>query len=109
MADGASHPSVAGRTLADGLGRTIDYLRVSVTDRCDLRCAYCLSEQVTFVPKSEVLRLEELERLCRSFAGLGVRRIRLLSNHPHRLVGLEGFGLEIVGRVPLKPGSNRRR
>jgi 3,4-dihydroxy 2-butanone 4-phosphate synthase/GTP cyclohydrolase II len=40
---------------------------------------------------------------------LGVRRIRLLSNHPHRLVGLEGFGLEIVGRVPLKPGSNRRR
>ena len=91
MADGASHPSVAGRTLADGLGRTIDYLRVSVTDRCDLRCAYCLSEQVTFVPKSEVLRLEELERLCRSFAGLGVRRIRLTGGEPLVRPGITGL------------------
>ncbi len=58
--DGAA----AKRGLVDPFGRAISYLRVSVTDRCDFRCVYCMSENMTFLPKAEVLTLEELDRLC---------------------------------------------
>lgn len=68
--------------LVDTLGRTVSYLRVSVTDRCDLRCTYCMSEDMTFLPRSEVLTLEETERLCRTFIGLGVSKIRLTGGEP---------------------------
>ena len=57
--------------MIDPFGRTITYLRVSVTDRCDLRCVYCMSEDMTFLPKKDILSLEELDRLCAAFIRLG--------------------------------------
>ncbi len=68
--------------LVDPFGRSIDYLRVSVTDRCDMRCVYCMSEQQSFLPKTEVLSLEELDRLCSAFIGLGTRKLRLTGGEP---------------------------
>jgi cyclic pyranopterin phosphate synthase len=68
--------------LIDPFGRGINYLRVSVTDRCDLRCVYCMAEDMTFLAKSEILTLEELDRLCSTFVRLGVRKIRLTGGEP---------------------------
>jgi cyclic pyranopterin phosphate synthase len=68
--------------MIDPFGRSISYLRVSVTDRCDLRCVYCMAEDMTFLPKAEILSLEELERLCGAFIGLGVRKLRLTGGEP---------------------------
>lgn len=68
--------------MIDPFGRPITYLRVSVTDRCDLRCVYCMAEDMTFLPKSEVLSLEELDRLCGAFIALGVEKIRLTGGEP---------------------------
>ena len=68
--------------LIDPFARPITYLRVSVTDRCDLRCVYCMAEDMTFLPKQEVLSLEELERLCGSFISLGVRKLRITGGEP---------------------------
>ena len=68
--------------LCDGLGRAITYLRVSVTDRCNLRCFYCMGKDVKFVPKAEVLSLEEMDRLCAAFIRLGVRKLRLTGGEP---------------------------
>jgi cyclic pyranopterin phosphate synthase len=68
--------------LTDPFGRTITYLRVSVTDRCDLRCVYCMAEDMTFLPKAEVLTLEELDRLCSAFVARGVRKLRLTGGEP---------------------------
>ncbi len=68
--------------LIDPFDRPISYLRVSVTDRCDLRCVYCMAEDMTFLPKREVLSLEELDRLCSAFVGLGVRKLRLTGGEP---------------------------
>ncbi|WP_421988885.1 GTP 3',8-cyclase MoaA [Roseococcus sp.] len=68
--------------MIDPFGRDISYLRVSVTDRCDLRCVYCMAEDMTFLPKAEVLSLEELDRLCGTFIDLGVRKIRLTGGEP---------------------------
>jgi len=64
-------------SLTDPFDRAITYLRVSVTDRCDLRCVYCMAEDMTFLPKPEILSLEELERLCGAFIDRGVRKIRI--------------------------------
>jgi cyclic pyranopterin phosphate synthase len=68
--------------MIDPFGRKITYLRVSVTDRCDFRCIYCMAEDMTFLPKAEVLTLEELDRLCSAFVGLGVRKLRLTGGEP---------------------------
>ena len=68
--------------MIDPFGRHISYLRVSVTDRCDFRCVYCMAEDMTFLPKSEVLSLEELDRLCSAFVRLGVRKLRLTGGEP---------------------------
>ncbi len=68
--------------LVDPFGRSITYVRVSVTDRCDLRCVYCMAEHMTFLPKKEVLSLEELDRLCTAFIALGTRKIRLTGGEP---------------------------
>ena len=76
--DGASgHPE-----LVDPFGRAITYLRVSVTDRCDFRCVYCMAENMSFLPKAEVLTLEELDRLCSAFVARGVRKLRLTGGEP---------------------------
>ncbi|MEQ8332884.1 GTP 3',8-cyclase MoaA [Nisaea sp.] len=68
--------------MLDPFGRDISYLRVSVTDRCDFRCVYCMSENMTFLPKSDILSLEELDRMCSAFIGLGVRKLRLTGGEP---------------------------
>ena len=68
--------------MIDPFGRHITYLRVSVTDRCDFRCVYCMAEDMTFLPKSEVLSLEELDRLCGAFIGLGVNKLRITGGEP---------------------------
>ena len=68
--------------LQDGFGRSIDYLRLSVTDRCDFRCVYCMAEDMTFLPRQQVLTLEELERTARIFVAQGVRKIRLTGGEP---------------------------
>ncbi|MBJ7486353.1 GTP 3',8-cyclase MoaA [Brevundimonas sp.] len=68
--------------LIDPLGRVIDYLRVSVTDRCDLRCTYCMAERQTFLPRAELLTIEELDRLCSTFIDLGTTRLRLTGGEP---------------------------
>jgi cyclic pyranopterin phosphate synthase len=68
--------------LVDPFGRDITYLRVSVTDRCDFRCVYCMAEDMTFLPKKEVLSLEELDRLCSAFVGVGVKKLRLTGGEP---------------------------
>jgi cyclic pyranopterin phosphate synthase len=68
--------------MTDPFGRTITYLRVSVTDRCDLRCFYCMSEDMTFLPKADLVTLEELDRLCSAFITKGVRKLRLTGGEP---------------------------
>jgi cyclic pyranopterin phosphate synthase len=68
--------------LVDPFGRAISYLRVSVTDRCDFRCVYCMAENMSFLPKSEILTLEELDRLCSAFIVRGVRKLRLTGGEP---------------------------
>ncbi|NBR54026.1 MAG: GTP 3',8-cyclase MoaA, partial [Rhodobacteraceae bacterium] len=68
--------------LIDPFARAIRYLRVSVTDRCDFRCVYCMTENMTFLPKKELLTLEELDRLCTSFIRLGVEKLRITGGEP---------------------------
>lgn len=68
--------------LTDPFGRAITYLRVSVTDRCDLRCVYCMAEDMTFLPRAEVLSLEELEQLCDAFISQGTRKLRITGGEP---------------------------
>ncbi|MEO1016466.1 MAG: GTP 3',8-cyclase MoaA [Pseudomonadota bacterium] len=70
------------QSVVDPFGRPITYLRLSVTDRCDFRCVYCMAENMTFLPKADLLSLEELERLCGAFVQLGVNKIRLTGGEP---------------------------
>lgn len=74
--------SVPKRVLIDPFGRAISYLRVSVTDRCDFRCVYCMSEAMTFLPKAEVLSLEEIDRVASAFVRRGTRKLRLTGGEP---------------------------
>ena len=71
--------------------RPISYLRVSVTDRCDFRCVYCMSENMTFLPKKELLTLEELDRMCSTFIGLGVEKLRITGGEPLVRKGIMTF------------------
>ena len=68
--------------LIDPFGRAVTYLRISVTDRCDFRCVYCMSENMTFLPKKDLLTLEELEFVCKTFISMGVSKIRLTGGEP---------------------------
>lgn len=68
--------------MIDPFGRAVTYLRVSVTDRCDFRCVYCMAEDMTFLPKAEILSLEELDRLCSAFVRKGVKKLRLTGGEP---------------------------
>ncbi|WP_210485687.1 GTP 3',8-cyclase MoaA [Microvirga antarctica] len=74
--------SPTDRPLVDPFGRTISYLRVSVTDRCDFRCVYCMSEDMAFLPKRDLLTLEELDRICTAFVRQGVRKLRITGGEP---------------------------
>ncbi len=75
-------PTAKSQTMIDPFGRHISYLRVSVTDRCDFRCVYCMAENMTFLPKSDLLTLEELDRMCSAFIAKGVRKLRLTGGEP---------------------------
>src|SRR6195256_6719117 len=79
---GPSPTDLLLRPMTDPFGRSISYLRVSVTDRCDLRGFYCMSEDLTFLPKADLLSLEELDRLCSAFIAKGVRKLRLTGGEP---------------------------
>ena len=77
--------------LIDPFARAINYLRVSVTDRCDFRCVYCMSENMTFLPKAELLSLEELDRMCSTFVGMGVEKLRITGGEPLVRKGIMTF------------------
>ena len=68
--------------LIDDFGRQVDYVRISVTDRCDFRCVYCMAEEMTFLPRDNIMSLEEIELVARAFVELGVSRIRLTGGEP---------------------------
>ncbi len=82
MADKLSVGMRGGSSLMDPYGRAITYVRVSVTDRCDFRRAYCMAEEMTFLPRRELLTLEELDRLCSAFVEMGTRKIRITGGEP---------------------------
>src|SRR5436190_1248739 len=73
---------MSSTSLIDPFGRHVSYLRVSVTDRCDFRCVYCMAEDMTFLPKQDLLTLEELDRLCTGFIAKGVTKLRLTGGEP---------------------------
>jgi cyclic pyranopterin phosphate synthase len=77
--------------LIDGFGRRVSYVRVSVTDRCDLRCVYCMAEHMVFLPKAEVLTLEEIDRIASAFVTLGTRKLRLTGGEPLMRKGFLGL------------------
>jgi GTP 3',8-cyclase len=89
--------------LIDGFGRTVSYVRISVTDRCDLRCVYCMAEHMTFLPKAEVLTLEQLDRIASAFVGLGVKKLRITGGEPLVRKGVMGL-IGQLGRH-LKTGA----
>jgi GTP 3',8-cyclase len=91
--------------LVDGFGRQISYVRISVTDRCDFRCVYCMAENMVFLPKKDLLTLEELERLADAFIATGVRKIRLTGGEP--LVRRDVMSLirALGGRIGDGPGT----
>ncbi len=91
--------------MIDPFGRSITYLRISVTDRCDLRCAYCMAEDMTFLPKAQILSLEELERVAGAFIALGTRKIRLTGGEP--LVRREVMTLVRALGQRIGPGDGR--
>jgi GTP 3',8-cyclase len=87
--------------LVDPFARAITYLRLSVTDRCDLRCVYCMSEDMSFLPKADLLTLEELDRLCSAFIAKGVRKLRLTGGEPLVRRGI----MTLVGSLSRHLGS----
>jgi cyclic pyranopterin phosphate synthase len=89
----------SGMQLIDQFGRTVNYIRLSITDRCDFRCVYCMSEDMTFLPRNEVLTLEECARLVKAFVALGVSKVRITGGEP--LVRKNALWLfEEVGKLP---------
>ena len=90
------------RQLQDGFGRSIEYLRLSVTDRCDFRCVYCMAEDMTFLPRQQVLTLEEIERVARLFVANGVKKIRLTGGEPLVRQGIVGLCEKIAALPGLR-------
>ena len=68
--------------MKDQFGRTIDYMRISITDRCNLRCRYCMPERIEWLPKEELLSLEEIAEICRLASSLGIRKIKITGGEP---------------------------
>jgi cyclic pyranopterin phosphate synthase len=92
-------PSSPAPSLSDAFGRRIDYVRLSVTDRCDLRCRYCMSEAMSFLPRREILALEELAELADAFVARGVTRIRLTGGEPLSRRGIDDLARAIGRRI----------
>lgn len=82
--------------LVDSFGRVVDYIRISVTDRCDFRCVYCMAEDMTFLPRAQVLTLEEIHTIAAAFTSLGVNKIRLTGGEPLVRKGIEGLCAELA-------------
>ncbi len=100
MSEIAFPPSPVGASvdpIIDPFGRSVTYLRVSVTDRCDFRCVYCMAEDMTFLPKKDLLTLEELDRLCSVFIAKGVKKLRLTGGEPLVRKGVMGL-IRTLGR-----------
>ena len=95
--------AAVSRPLVDTFGRTISYVRISVTDRCDFRCRYCMSEAMSFMPRSQVLSLEEIDRIAAAFIRRGVRRLRLTGGEPLVRRGIDDL-VRSLGRY-LKTGD----
>jgi cyclic pyranopterin phosphate synthase len=93
------HPKPA-KQLVDRFGRTVDYVRISITDRCDFRCIYCMSEDMTFLPREQILSLEEIYLLSKCFTELGVSKIRITGGEPLIRRGALGL-LQKIGALPL--------
>ena len=96
-------PVAYGPQLIDPFGRHVTYLRVSVTDRCDFRCVYCMAEDMTFLPKKDLLTIEELDRVCTVFIEKGVKKLRLTGGEPLVRKGIMAL-VESLSRH-LKSGS----
>lgn len=90
------------RQLQDGFGRSIEYLRLSVTDRCDFRCVYCMAEDMTFLPRQQVLSLEEIQRVAALFVANGVKKIRLTGGEPLVRQGIVGLCEQIAALPGLR-------
>ena len=90
------------RQLQDGFGRSIEYLRLSVTDRCDFRCVYCMAEDMTFLPRQQVLSLEEIQRVAALFVANGVKKIRLTGGEPLVRQGIVGLCEKIAALPGLR-------
>ena len=88
--------------LIDPFGRTVDYLRVSVTDRCDFRCTYCMAEDMQFLPRKDILSLEEIEDVCRVFMRLGTRKIRLTGGEPLVRKGI----MQVINNLGKEVGNS---
>src|SRR2546429_8007612 len=104
--------SIQPAPLIDPFQRAITYLRVSVTDRCDFRCVYCMSENMSFLPKQDLLTLEELDRLCGAFVARGVTKLRLTGGEPLVRRGGSTLGRALSrpprgGAPGLEPSPNR--
>ncbi|UAW99349.1 GTP 3',8-cyclase MoaA [Halopseudomonas nanhaiensis] len=93
---------MAETQLLDGLGRRVDYLRMSVTDRCDFRCVYCMAEEMTFLPRQQILGLEEIARLAKLFVEQGVKKIRLTGGEPLVRRGIVGLCQDIAALPGLR-------
>jgi GTP 3',8-cyclase len=100
---GIKQESPPGKRLVDRFGRTVDYLRLSVTDRCDFRCVYCMAEEMVFLPKFQILSLEEIYSVAEVFVGLGVRKIRLTGGEPLVRRGILG----LIERLGVMPGLDQ--
>ena len=90
------------RVLIDGYNRRVDYLRMSVTDRCDFRCVYCMAEDMQFLPRQRVLTLEEIYQLAQGFVALGTRKIRLTGGEPLIRPGVVGLCKQIAALPGLR-------
>tara|TARA_Y100001968_G_scaffold151267_1_gene138415 strand:- start:563 stop:1564 length:1002 start_codon:yes stop_codon:yes gene_type:complete len=87
-------------SLVDKFGRRVDYIRLSVTDRCDFRCVYCMTEDMTFLPRTQILSLEELYQVARAFTELGVKKIRLTGGEPM----VRSDVMSLINRLGKLPG-----
>lgn len=93
---------MSDRILLDGFSRKVDYVRISVTDRCDFRCVYCMAEDMTFLPRQQILSLEEIHQLAERFVALGTRKIRLTGGEPLVRAGIVGLCKNIAALPGLR-------
>ncbi|MFS2155917.1 GTP 3',8-cyclase MoaA [Pseudomonas sp. Pseusp122] len=93
---------MSDRVLMDGYARKVDYLRMSVTDRCDFRCVYCMAEDMTFLPRQQILSLEEIHQIAERFVALGTRKIRLTGGEPLVRAGIVGLCEKIAALPGLR-------